>query len=323
MNPGMERSRRVVIIGTGAVGSTYAYALMQSGLAEEIVLLDKNPDLAEGQAMDLAHGLPFVPAAGVRSGDESDLADAALVVVTAGAKQKPGQSRLDLLRVNAAIAQDIAGALERTDPQTAVLVVSNPVDIMTYLLLEYTGWPRNRIFGSGTVLDSARFRYLISRHCGIDPRNVHAYILGEHGDSELPVWSMTHIAGLPMDRYCPRCRLCSDHWQETRARIVEQVRNSAYHIIDYKGATWFAVSLAMVRISEAVLRNEHTVLTVSARLDGEYGLRDVCISVPCVVGRAGIERIIEADLTPEEKTLLARSAATLQARIAELRGAEG
>ncbi|MDZ7374775.1 MAG: L-lactate dehydrogenase [candidate division KSB1 bacterium] len=312
-------ARRVVVIGAGAVGSTYAYALLQSGVSEEIVLVDQNRELALGQAMDLAHGLAFVPAARVRAGEMADLADADLVVVTAGAKQKPGQTRLDLLRTNEAVMDSIADALLKHCPgPVPVIVVTNPVDIMTYVLLERTGWPRNLVFGSGTVLDSARFRYLLSSHCGINPQNVHAYVLGEHGDSEVLAWSLTHVAGIPIEQYCPQCFRCPEGWEGMRERLSEAVRNSAYHIIDYKGATWFAVSLALVRITQSVLRNERSVLTVSVRLEGEYGLREVALSVPCVVSARGAEEIIQVKLSPEEERALHNSAAILQAGLREL-----
>ncbi|SFM73064.1 L-lactate dehydrogenase [Thermodesulforhabdus norvegica] len=312
-------SRRVIVIGSGAVGSTYAFALLQSGLVEEIVLLDQNRDLAAGQAMDLSHGLPFVLAARVYAGGEEDLKDADMVVITAGAKQRPGQSRLDLLKVNAAIMKSIADSLEKQcGSEIPVMVVTNPVDVMTYALYRYTGWSRRLIFGSGTVLDSARFRYMLSRHCGVDSRSVHAYVIGEHGDSEVPAWSLTHIAGIPFDTYCGQCNRCNEDREKVKKTVEEEVRNSAYHIIDYKGATWFAVALAMTRITSAVLRNERSVLTVSTVLKGEYGLNDLCLSVPCIVGRNGIEQIIEADLKDPEKEALSLSAGVIHSAVKEL-----
>jgi L-lactate dehydrogenase len=196
-------------------------------------------------------------------------------------------------------------------------LVSNPVDVLTYVAHKRSGWPRGRVLGSGTVLDSARFRYLLSQHCGVDVHNVHAYILGEHGDSEFAAWSMTHLAGIAMDEYCPACRSCTD-WAQERAEIVQEVRDSAYHIIDYKGATYYAVGLALVRIVGAILRNQQSVLTVSTVLDGEYGLGNVCLSVPSVVTQEGIVRVLEADLTPDEREALARSAAVIQKAIEAL-----
>jgi L-lactate dehydrogenase len=196
--------------------------------------------------------------------------------------------------------------------------VSNPVDILTYVAQKRSGWPRGRVIGSGTVLDSGRFRYLLSQHCGVDVHNVHAYILGEHGDSELAAWSMTNMAGMPIEQFCSICRKCDD-WEASRRKIAEAVKNSAYHIIDYKGATWFAVGLALTGIAAAILRNQNSVLTVSAVLEGEYGLSGVSLGVPCVLSQKGIERILQVNLPPEEKNALARSAAILQEMIAQLK----
>lgn len=308
---------KVVIVGAGDVGATFAYALLQSGMARDIVLLDARPEQAAGQALDLAHSLPFVQPAQVRAGGPEDFADAAVIVIAAGSKQKPGESRLDLLKRNAGIMEQIAGEIAARKSTAIVVVVANPVDILTHVALKRTGWPRHRIIGSGTVLDSARFRYLLGAHCGIDVRNVHAYVFGEHGDSEVPVWSMTNLAGMPIDDYCPACHRCGD-WKDERGRIVTAVRDSAYHIIDAKGSTCYAIGLALVRIVGAVLRNEHSVLTVSTRLEGEYGLRDVCLSVPCVIGESGVERTIEGRLSDDEGQSLRNSARVLQEKLAGL-----
>ncbi len=310
-------SRKVAIVGAGDVGAAFAYALLQSGTAESIVLIDARHAQAEGQAMDLAHGLPFVPSTTVRAGSPDDFSDAAVVVITAGTKQKPGESRLDLLRRNAHIMGQIADEIAARKSPAVIVVVTNPVDLLTYAALKRTGWPRNRVVGSGTVLDSARFRHLLSAHCGVDVRNVHAYILGEHGDSEVPVWSMTHLAGMSMDDYCPACHKCGN-WGQERIRIATEVRESAYHIIDAKGSTCYAIGLALVRIVGAILRNEHSVLTVSTLLDGEYGLKDVCISVPCIVSQSGVERIIEGKLADGERRALHASASLLRERLMEL-----
>lgn len=311
-------ARKVVVIGAGAVGSTYAYALAQSGLADHIVLVDKNRDLAEGQALDLAHGQPYFPQVRIAAGDTADYADARLIVLTAGAKQRPGESRLELLRRNAGIVESIVGEIVAANSRGVLLVVSNPVDVLTHVALRKSGWPRGRVIGSGTVLDSARFRHLLARHCGVDVHNVHAYILGEHGDSEFAAWSMTHVAGMHMDEYCPVCGRCRD-WSAERRKIEEEVRKSAYHIIDYKGSTYFGIGMALVRISGAILRNEHSVLTVSTRLDGECGLNDVCLSVPCMVCESGVERIVEGRLPLEEQRSLEASAAVLKKAEDELR----
>jgi L-lactate dehydrogenase len=198
-----------------------------------------------------------------------------------------------------------------------LLVVTNPVDVMTYVALQYTGWDRRRVIGSGTVLDSARLRHLLSIHCGVDSHNVHGYVLGEHGDSEFVAWSMTHVAGMQIDAFCPICGHCAD-WEAERNRIQQAVRDSAYHIIDYKGTTSFAVGLALVRIAGAILREQNSVLTVSTLLDDEFGLQDVCLSVPCLVSGQGVERIIESTLPEREQAALSASAAVLQKATKEL-----
>jgi L-lactate dehydrogenase len=196
-------------------------------------------------------------------------------------------------------------------------MVSNPVDILTYAAYKRSGWPRGRVIGSGTVLDSARFRYLLSQDCGVDVHNVHAYILGEHGDSEFPAWSMTNVAGLPIDQYCGQCEKC-DEWKVTRGKIAEEVMHSAYHIIEYKGSTWFGVGLALTQIAAAVLRNQHGVLTVSSVLEGEFGLSGVSLGVPCIVSQNGVERVLQVTLPPQEQAALVKSATILKDQIKQL-----
>jgi len=305
-----KKERKVVVIGAGFVGTTYVYALMHTGLAGEIVLIDLDQRKVKGEVMDLEHGLAFVQPVEVRSGDYSDCADANLIVVTAGARQTPGQSRLELIQRNADIVKSICDEIKRCDSDAVVLMVANPVDVLTQVALKRLGWPRERVIGSGTVLDSARFRSMLSRHCGVDTRNVHAYILGEHGDSEVAAWSMTHIAGVAMKDYCIICQGCDS--EKVREDITRRVRDSAYHIIDYKGSTYYAIGLSLTRISGAILRNEHSILTVSLLLQGEYDIDDICLSVPCVVGKAGVERIITAQLSEDEQAALKASAQTLR-----------
>jgi L-lactate dehydrogenase len=305
------QSRKVVVIGAGAVGATYCYALAQSGLADEIVLTDKNEDLMKGQVLDLVHGQTFFPTVGIRSGTVEDCSDAQLVVLTAGAAQKPGETRLQLIKKNAEITGSIAEDVAKSGCKGIMLVVSNPVDVLTYVVLKRSGWEKGRVIGSGTVLDSSRFRHLLSKHCGVDVHNVHAYILGEHGDSEFAAWSMTNIAGISIDEFCPICGDCSD-WKIQRQLIEQQVRDSAYHIINYKGSTQFAVGLALVRITGAILRSQNTILSVSTLLESEFGIKDVCLSVPCVVSDKGVIRIIESPLTPSELSSLSSSAAILR-----------
>jgi len=304
------QERKVVVIGAGFVGTTYVYALMHTGLAGEIVLIDVDQKRVKGEVMDLEHGLAFVQPVEIRAGDYSDCADANLIVVTAGAKQTPGQSRLELTQRNADIVKSICDQIKRCGSEAVLVMVANPVDALTQVALKQLGWPRERVIGSGTVLDSARFRSMLSRHCGVDTRNVHAYILGEHGDSEVAAWSMTHVAGVPMKDYCVICQRCDP--EKGHAEIAHRVRDSAYHIIDYKGSTYYAIGLSLTRISGAILRNEHSILTVSLLLQGEYDIDDICLSVPCVVGKNGVERIITARLSEDEQAALHASAETLR-----------
>jgi L-lactate dehydrogenase len=314
-----EQLRKVVIVGAGSVGATYCYALAQSGLADEIVLIDRNEDLVRGQVLDLVHGQPFFPTVIIRSGSDADYSDAQVVVITAGAAQRPGETRLKLLRKNADIVGGIAENISRHKCKGIMLIVSNPVDVLTYIALKRSGWERGRVIGSGTVLDSARFRHFLSIHCGVDVHNVHAYILGEHGDSEFAAWSMTHVAGINIDEYCPVCGKCSD-WKKQRRLIEQQVRESAYHIINYKGSTQFAVGLALVKITGAILRSQNSILTVSILVDGEFGINDVCLSVPCVVSDSGVEKIIESPLTSQELASLSNSANVLRKATGSLAG---
>ena len=312
------KSRKVAIVGAGAVGSAFAFALAQAGIAEEIALIDVNADLAKGQALDLAHGAPFYRPVDIQAAAGPDAyRDAAIVVVTAGKAQAgPNQSRLDLMQINARIVSGIVAEVQAVNPEAIVLIATNPVDILTHVARLRTNWPRGRILGSGTVLDSARFRWLLAEHCGISPQNVHASILGEHGDSEFAAWSLVHVGGLPMDDYCSLCRKCD--FIHRRPEILEQVRRSAYHVIGYKGSTSFGVAMALTQIVRAILRNERRVLTVSATLVGQYGLNDVTLGIPCVVGAGGIEEIIEARLTPEEMQQLAHSAQVLKDHLRQI-----
>lgn len=315
------RARKVAIVGAGAVGSTFAYALAQSGVADEIVLIDMDQNLVQGQVLDLAHGLPFYPNVQINAGSAKDYRDAHVIVITAGSKQRPGETRLSLLQRNARIIENIMDEIATQESQAVVVVVSNPVDVLTYVAQQRVDWQPGRVIGSGTVLDSARLRYLLSQHCGVDVHNVHAYILGEHGDSQFAAWSMSHIAGMHFDDYCQMCGGCVD-WREERRKIEEAVRTSAYHIIGYKGATYYAVGQALVRIVSAIVRNEKSVLTVSTILDGEFGLSDVCLGVPAIVGEAGVERILNVELPMVEQAALERSADVLREVIAQIKVTE-
>ncbi len=311
--------RKVSIVGAGAVGATFAYALAKSGLADEITLHDLNEELVKGQVMDLSHGFAYYPKVNISVGKSEDYRDAHVIAITAGAAQQTGQSRLDLLKKNAGIINTIIDDIGDHDSNSVIVVVTNPVDVLTFIAHRRAKWPRGRIIGSGTVLDSARFRYLLSEHCGVDVHNVHAYILGEHGDSQVAAWSMTNIAGVPIDDFCEKCQKC-DGWATVKDNIQQTVRKSAYHIIEYKGATNYAVGLALLRIVGTILRNEKSVLTVSVPLDGEYGLSNVCLGVPSVISQNGADSIIEAKLSMEEKQALDNSAAVLQKSIKEIIG---
>ena len=311
------KSRKVVIVGAGAVGSTYAYTLAIRGMAEEIVLIDANRDFAKGQALDMMHGQAFFPSIQIRDGGPADYADANLIVITAGAKQMPGETRLDLVKRNTVIMHSCIDEIVAQNSPAVVLVVSNPVDILTYVAHKRTGWERGRVLGSGTVLDSARFRHLLSQRCGVDVHNVHAHIMGEHGDSEFAAWSITNMAGMPIEQFCKTCANCPDS-ALGREKIIHDVRHSAYHVIDYKGATWFAIALALTQITSAILRNHNTVLTVSAVLDGEYGEHGVALGVPSIMSWKGVEKVLEVELPPAEKAALAKSATTLREIIASL-----
>lgn len=307
---------KVVIVGAGYVGSTLAYNLIQRALVEEIVLIDINQAKAEGEVMDLSHSLPFARPVEIRVGGYEECNDATVVVITAGVAQKPGETRLDLASRNLAIYQQIIPAIIAGGTKAILLIATNPLDVMTYAAIRLSGLPPERVIGSGTLLDSSRLRFLLSRHCGVDPANVHAYILGEHGDSEVPIWSATHIAGMHLDEYCAICgRGCGPRvWEE----LFAKVRDAAYEIIARKGATYYAIGLALVRILTAILRDEHSLLTVSVLLNGAYGLRDVALSVPAIMGRQGVERVIPFPLTQEEEEKLHRSAAIIREVIVTL-----
>jgi L-lactate dehydrogenase len=315
MQSDFSEERKVVVVGAGQVGSTFAFALMISGLATSIVLIDQAAERAEGHVMDLNHGLSFVEPCRIYAGDYSDCLDARIVVVAAGASQKPGETRLDLAQRNADIFKTIIPQVVRHHPRMLV-IVSNPVDVLTYVALKISEYPVNRIIGSGTVLDTARFRYLLSRNCLVDPRNVHAYIIGEHGDSEVPVWSQVNIGGVSLRDYCPVCqKKCP---QNEREEIFNQVRSAGYEIINRKGATNFAIGLALVRIVGSILRDENSVLTVSTLLNSYYGISDVCLSVPVILNGKGVSRTLEIVLDESEIRKLQASSDVLKAVIKKL-----
>ncbi len=304
---------KVAIVGAGDVGATVAYTLQMAGVATELVLIDIERDRARGEALDMSHGLFFTGPMKIRAGEVEDARGASVVVLTAGARQKPGESRLQLVNRNAAICASLAKELCAVCPEAVILVVSNPVDVMTFVVQKAAGLPAGQVLGSGTVLDSARFRFNLSQCCNVDPRNVHAYVIGEHGDSEVLLWSSVNIGGVPLGAFCKGCaRECTP---EFRSSIEQAVRNSAYHIIEAKGYTNYGVSQAVLRLVQAILRDEHSLLTVSTLLNGQYGLSDVCLSVPCLVGKGGVLRVIETELTKEEHQALIRSAEVIRANL--------
>jgi L-lactate dehydrogenase len=304
-----EKKTRIVLIGTGAVGSSYAFALLNNNLADELVLIDVNEKKAEGDAIDLNHGLPFSAPMKIWKGDYADCRDADLVVITAGSNQAPGETRLDLLQKNIGIFKTIVSNVMENGFNGIFVIATNPVDVLTYATWKFSGLPHDRVIGSGTILDTARFRFLLGQHFNVDPRNVHAYIIGEHGDTELAVWSKADIGGRPvLDLFKKEG---GDHAAKMD-QIFTDVRDAAYQIINLKGATYYGIAMGLVRLTRAILRNENSILTVSTLANGSYGLDDVCIGLPAVVNRQGIREIIELDLDEKEKALLAKSADVLK-----------
>jgi L-lactate dehydrogenase len=307
---GRTPTKIAVVGGAGAVGASAAYALMMSGLVSEIVLVDVNERRAEGEAMDLMHGAPFVRPVTIRAGSYADCADCQIIVITAGAAQKPGETRLDLVRKNTGIFREMIPQIARAAPNAILLVVANPVDILTLAALEASGFPPGRVIGSGTVLDTARLRALVGQRLNIDPRSVHGYVIGEHGDSEVVVWSRATVAGLPIAEFCAqRGSECDTHMQ---SEISEQVRRAAYEIIERKGATYYAIGLGVRHVVEAILRDQNTVLTVSTLMTGQLGISEICLSLPSIVDYGGVEGVLNPKLSDEEVEALSRSANVLK-----------
>jgi len=307
---------RVAVVGVGAVGSTFAYTLLLSGLAAEILLIDANARRAEGEAMDLAHAVPFAKTTRVWAGTIDECRGAAITVIAAGVGQKAGESRRDLLSRNAAIFREIVPAVASANPDGIILVATNPVDILAHLAWKLSGLPSARVIGSGTILDTARFRALLAEHYGVDPRSVHAHIAGEHGDSEVPVWSSANIAGMPLADFAQANGI--GHDPAKLEAIFEATRDAAYQIIERKGATYYAVAAGLLRICEAILRDQSTVLSVSSLICDYYGIDDVYLSVPTVLGRTGVERTLRLALSAEEASGLRRSAEVLKATLATI-----
>ena len=302
---------KIAIIGAGHVGSTFAFSLMLSGLAREIVLIDKDDSLAIGECMDLNHGLSFAHPTKIYAAGFEGCKDADIVVITAGANQKPNETRTDLINKNVAVFKEIVPAVVKYTKDAILLVVTNPVDILTYVTLKLSGFPSNKVIGSGTVLDTARLKYMISDYSKVDTNNIHAYIIGEHGDTELPVWSNATIGGMDIETYCTEYAKQGNAKNELK-EIFLKVKNSAYEIIKRKGATNYSIALSLVKITRAILRDENSILPVSTLIDNFYGMSDVCISIPSIVNIHGVEQYLKIDLSMEEQKLFKHSANTLK-----------
>ena len=298
------------MIGCGFVGSASAFSLMQSGLFTELAMIDADPQKAEGEARDISHGIPFAKPMKIYAGNYDDVRDAGIVIVTAGANQQPGETRLDLVKKNIRIFKSIIPEIRKRDFNGILLIVANPVDILTYTAVKLSGLPENRVIGSGTVLDTARLKYKIGRHLDVDSRSVHAFIIGEHGDSEIAVWSSANVSGIPLDKFC-EMRGHFDHKNATE-KIAQDVKNSAYEIISMKRATNYGIAMSVKRICEAIVRNEKSILPVSSVMHGEFGIEDVSLSMPAIVGNHGIETMVPISLNEEELTNLKNSAKTLK-----------
>jgi L-lactate dehydrogenase len=307
---------KIAIVGVGNVGATFAYALLGSALASQIVLIDHNQKRAEGEAMDLNHAVPLTHSTKIWAGDYSDCAGAAITVITAGTAQREGETRLDLVARNYQILQSIVPQVVKYNPDGILLIASNPLDVLSYAALKLSGLPSSKVIGSGTILDTARFRYMLSQHAEVDPRSVHAYIIGEHGDSEVPVWSLANIAGMPLEDYCKMN--CEQFNHDVYEKIFEQTRDAAYQIIERKGATFYGIGMGLVRICEAILRGQHTVLSVSTLINNYYGIDDVYLSLPCVIGRDGVQKFLHLPLDNKEIAGLQKSANVLKETIKTL-----
>ena len=308
-------SRKAAIVGCGFVGSASAFALMQSGLFSELVLIDVDKSRAEGEALDISHGLPFSKPMQIYAGTYEDISDAAVIIVTAGAGQKPGETRLDLVKKNVAIFKTIIPEIAKYNKNGILLIVANPVDILTYAAKKLSGFPSNRVFGSGTVLDSARLKYLLGEHLGVDSRSIHAFIIGEHGDSEIAAWSSANVSDVPLHKFCEM----RGHYNHVKAmrEISDNVKNSAYEIIEKKKATYYGIAMSVKRICEAIVRDEKSVLPISSVQTGEE-INGVALSMPAIVGKHGVEGLVPIELNDKEKAALKKSADTLKAVIKDV-----
>lgn len=303
-------TRKAVMIGCGFVGSATVFSLMESGLFSEIVLIDADHAKAEGEAMDISHGIPLGKPMKIYAGDYDDVTDAEIIIITAGANQKPGETRLDLVHKNVAIFKQIIPEITKRNFQGIIIVVSNPVDILTYVAQKLSGYPENRVIGSGTVLDTARLKYQLGEHLHVDSRSVHAFIIGEHGDSEIAAWSSANVSGIPINDFCKMRGQCSH--DEAMDKIAEKVKNSAYEIIKRKQATYYGIAVSIKRICEVILRDEKSILPVSNMMHGEYGISDIVLSFPSIVGKDGVETKVPISLNDDEAKQLVESAKILK-----------
>lgn len=303
-------NRKAAIVGCGFVGASTAFTLMQSKLFSELILIDASFEKAEGEALDISHGIPFSGPMNVKAGTYDDISDAAMVIVTAGAGQKPGETRLDLVNKNVEIYKSIIPEIAKRDFGGILLIVSNPVDILTYVAVKLSGLPENRVIGSGTVLDTARLKYELGKHLSVDSRSVHTFIIGEHGDSEIAAWSSANVSGIPLNSFCEM----RGHFEHEAAmkEIAERVKNSAYEIIEKKHATYYGIAMSVKRICEAVMRNEKSILPISTVMHGEYGIEDIALSMPAIVGSDGVETHVPISLSDEEREKLISSAKALK-----------
>lgn len=316
-NLSKKSGSKIAIIGAGSVGASIAYAASIKQLASELVIIDVNADKAAGEAMDINHGLPFLGQMEIKSGDYSDVADCDVIIVTAGIPRKPGETRLDLAKKNVSLGKTITESIMKYYNGGVILVVSNPVDVMTYMISKWSGLPKGRVIGSGTVLDSARFRYLLSEKLDCDVRNIHGYMIGEHGDSQFPAWSATNIAGLEIDDYCKTAGITFT--DEEKAEIIAQTKTAGAEIIKRKGATFYGIAIAVNTICESILKGTSTIRTVGTVMNGEYGETDVVINVPSIISKHGVEQVLEINLTDSEKELMKASANAVRSIINEVK----
>lgn len=305
-----SKVRKAVIIGCGFVGAASAFSLMQSGMFSELVLIDADKNKAEGEALDISHGLPFAKPMKIYAGDYDDIKSASIVIITAGANQKEGETRLDLVKKNISIFKSIIPEIKKRNYNGILLIVANPVDILTTVAIKLSGLPENKVLGSGTVLDTARLKYLLGEHLNVDSRSVHAFIIGEHGDSEIAAWSSANVSGIPLNNFC-EMRGHFNH-DEAMKKIENDVKNSAYEIISKKHATYYGIAMSVKRICEAIVRDEKSIMPISSMMHGEHGIKDISLSMPAIVGKDGVECHVPIQLNEEEIQNLQKSATILK-----------